>query len=270
MKLATLIAGCRFPRGATNLHDFQVIDSHLHCGRQNVSWLWEDLRAHLAAAGIGGAALIPPVEDVYDRHNPHFTDTPEWQACRRRAHQYVLDLTDPDITIYPYFFVWNDFALEGLVPRHIAVKWHRHGNEPEYRYDDPRCREFLEAVQARGIPILLEETLPNTLYFIEELVPSGVPVIIPHLGALSGGYRPLERAGVWERPHMYADTAVADVSDIEDYLARYGHSRLLYGSDFPFSLPEVELQKILDLNLPWDVTQAILGDNFRRLCHGEM
>jgi len=252
------------------LHDFQVIDSHLHCGRQNVSWLWEDLRAHLAAAGIGGAALIPPVEDVYDRHNPHFTDTPEWQACRRRAHQYVLDLTDPDITIYPYFFVWNDFALEGLVPRHIAVKWHRHGNEPEYRYDDPRCREFLEAVQARGIPILLEETLPNTLYFIEELVPSGVPVIIPHLGALSGGYRPLERAGVWERPHMYADTAVADVSDIEDYLARYGHSRLLYGSDFPFSLPEVELQKILDLNLPWDVTQAILGDNFRRLCHGEM
>jgi hypothetical protein len=251
------------------MHDFRVIDSHLHCGRQNVSWLWEDLRTHLVAAGIKGAALIPPVEDVYDRYDPGFTDTPEWQACRRRAHQYVLGLSDPDITIYPYFFVWNDFAREDLLPRHVAIKWHRHGNEPEYHYDDPRCREFLEAVQARELPILLEETLPNTILFLEKLVPSGVPVIIPHLGALSGGYRPLNRAGVWGLPQVYADTALADDSDIEDYLGRYGHTRLLYGSDFPFSLPGHELQKILDLNLPRDITQAILGDNFRRVCHLE-
>ncbi len=43
------------------MHNFQVIDSHLHCGRQNVSWLWEDLRPLLLAAGIRGAALIAPV-----------------------------------------------------------------------------------------------------------------------------------------------------------------------------------------------------------------
>jgi hypothetical protein len=248
---------------------FQVIDSHLHCGYQNVSWLWEDLRAHLAGEGIRGAALIPPVEDVYDRYDPGFTDTPEWQACRRRAHQYLLDLTDPDITIYPYFFVWNDFAREDLGPRHVAIKWHRHGNEPEYHYDAPRCREFLEAVQARGLPILLEETLNNTLFFLEKLVPARVTVIIPHLGALSGGYRALDQAGVWGLPHIYADTAVADTSEIEDYLSRYGHTRLLYGSDFPFSLPGHEITKILQLNLPREETQAILGDNFRRLCHLE-
>jgi uncharacterized protein len=252
------------------MHDFRVIDSHLHCGSQNVSWLWEDLRTLLAAAGIGGVALIPPVEDVYDRYDPNFTDTPEWQACRRRAHQYVLDLKDPDITIYPYFFVWNDFARQDLLPRHVAIKWHRHDNEPEYHYDDPRCHEFLETVQARGLPILLEETLSNTLFFIEKLVPDGVPVIIPHLGALSGGYRSLDQAGIWGLPHIYADSAVTDMGDIEDYLGRYGHTRLFFGSDFPFSLPEVELQKILDLNLPRDVTQAILGDNFRRVCHLEM
>jgi uncharacterized protein len=252
------------------MHDFRVIDSHLHCGRQHVSWLWEDLRTHLAAAGIARAALIPPVEDVYDRYDPTFTDTPEWQACRRRAHQYLLDLSDPDIIIYPYFFVWNDFAREDILPGHVAIKWHRHGNEPEYHYADPRCREFLEAVQTRGLPVLLEETLDNTLFFLEKLVPNGVSVIIPHLGALNGGYRPLDRAGVWGLPHIYADTAVADLSDLEDYLGRYGHNRLLYGSDFPFSLPGRELQKILDLNLPRDVTQAILADNFRRVCHLEM
>ena len=251
------------------MHDYRVIDCHLHCGRQHVSWLWEDLRVLLLGAGIREAALIPPVEDVYDRHDPSFTDAPEWQACRRRAHRYLLDLCDPEITIYPYFFVWNDFAWEDLGPEFVAVKWHRHGNEPQYHYDAPRCREFLQAVQARGLPILLEETLHNTLFFIEKLVPTGVPVIIPHLGGLSGGYRALDQAGVWGLPQVFADTAVADTGEIEDYLGRYGHSRLLYGSDHPFSYPSYELEKVLRLNLPREETQAILADNFRRLCRLE-
>jgi len=251
------------------MHNFQVIDCHLHCGRQNVSWLWEDLRQLLVAAGIRGAALIPPVEDVYDRYDSGFTDSPEWQACRRRAHKYILDLRDPEITIYPYFFVWNDFAWEDLGPEFVAVKWHRHGNEPQYQYDAPRCREFLQAVEARGLPILLEETFKNTLFFLEKLVPSGVPVIIPHLGGLSGGYRALTQAGVFRLPQVYADTAVADLGEIEDYLGRYGHSRLLYGSDHPFSVPARELDKILRLDLPGEEAQDILGDNFRRLCRLE-
>lgn len=249
--------------------NFQIIDCHLHCGRQNVSWLWEDLRRHLAAAGITGAGLIPPVEDVYERYDPTFNDDPEWQACRRRAHQYLLGLQDPDIAIYPYFFVWNDFAREDLGPNFVAIKWHRHGNEPQYQYDAPRCREFLAAVQERGLPILLEETLENTLFFLEKLLPPGVPLIIPHLGGLSGGYRALSRAGVWGLPQVYADTAVADPREIEDYLGRYGHARLLYGSDHPFSVPVHEVGKILRLNLPRTETQAILGDNFRRLCRLE-
>jgi hypothetical protein len=248
------------------MHDFQVIDCHLHCGRQNVSWRWEDLRPHLAVAGITGAGLIPPVEDVYDRYDPAFTDAPAWQAGRRRAHQYLLDLQDPDIAIYPYFFVWNDFAWEDLGPEFVGVKWHRHGNEPEYQYGEPRCREFLEVVNKRGLPILLEETLHNTLFFLEKLVPAGIPVIIPHLGGLNGGYRALDRAGVWGLPQIYADTALAAVSEMEDYLSRYGHTRLLFGSDYPFSYPERELEKVQRLNLPGEQAQAVLGDNFRRLC----
>ena len=43
------------------MHDFALIDSHLHCGRQNVSWLWEDLPQLLLPAGIRGATLIEPV-----------------------------------------------------------------------------------------------------------------------------------------------------------------------------------------------------------------
>lgn len=248
------------------MDELRVIDSHLHCGCQNVSWHWENIKPLLKNSAIKGAGLIPPVEDIYDRYDPAFTDSPEWQACRRRAHHYLLDLKDSDISLYRYFFVWNDFAWEDLGPEYVAVKWHRHSNEPEYQYDAPRCREFLEVVQARRLPILLEETLHNSIFFLERLVPDGVPLIIPHLGGLNGGYRALDRAGVWQHPQVYADTALAFMGDLEDYLGRYGHRRLMFGSDYPFSSPAHELAKVLRLNLPHHQAQDVLGDNFHRLC----
>jgi hypothetical protein len=248
--------------------NLQIIDSHLHTGIQNVSWRWEDIRRLLLAAGVTGAGVIPPVEDIYDRNNYRFQDNQEWQACRRRAHRYLLDLKDPEIELYPYFFVWNDFACEDLGPEFVAIKWHRHGNEPEYHYGDPRCREFLAAVKDRGLPILLEETLANTVMFLEKLAPD-IPVAIPHLGALNGGYDNLRRAGVWNLPNVYADSALADLDAMEDYLGRHGSGRLMFGSDYPFSSPEVELAKIRGLNLSEPDTRAILGDNFRRLCRQE-
>ncbi|MGQ9920261.1 MAG: amidohydrolase family protein [Desulfobacca sp.] len=240
------------------------IDSHLHCGVQHVAWPWEKVRTRLLAAAITGAGLIPPVEDIYDRHDPAFVDHPTWQECRRKAHRYLRSLQDPSLTLYPYFFVWNDFAWEDLSEDYAAIKWHRHDDEPEYRYEDPRCREFLAKALALRLPILLEESLTNTLSFIQELAPTAT-VIIPHLGMLNGGYRRLKDLGVWELPQVYADTALAGPADIMDYIRNFGATRLLLGSDFPFGDPVLEKDKVLSLNLPAAVHQAILAENWLRL-----
>jgi len=255
------------------LREFSIIDCHLHCGVQNVSWGWERKQALLTAAGIRGVGLIPPVEDVYDRYDPRFTDTPAWQACRRRAHRYLLALREScreaepaaRFDLYPYFFVWNNFAYEELGPEFVAVKWHRHPDEPRYQYGHPRCRAFLQVVRSRRLPILLEESFENTIFFLERLAPD-LPVVIPHLGNLNGGYGPLKAARVWERPQTYADTSTAAAAEMEDFLSRYGSERLLFGSDHPFGEPRFELAKILDLNLPPPQARAVLGDNFRRIC----
>jgi hypothetical protein len=248
---------------------YRIVDCHVHTGVQKVNWPWENLRTLHQAAGIAGAGVIPPVEDVYDRYDPGFTDSPDWQACRRAAHRYLLDLQrDParaGLEICPYFFVWNDFAAAELGPEYVAIKWHRHGDEPVYRYDDPRCREFLEVVRRRRLPILLEETLENTMFFLDHLA-GDLDIIIPHLGGLNGGYVPLDRHGVWGRARVFADTSTAALPEIKDFLQRFGSQRLLFGSDYPFSQPRIELDKILSLNLPEADTRAILGDNFRRLC----
>lgn len=240
------------------------IDSHCHCGVQNVARSWEGLRSHLLAAHVTGAGLIPPVEDIYDRRDASFVDTPAWQQCRRRAHDYLRSLQDPILTLYPYFFVWNDFAWEELDEKYAAVKWHRHDNEPEYHYDDPRCQEFLARVLALGLPILLEETLANTLWFIGEMAPTAT-VIIPHLGLLNGGYRRLAAAGIWELPQVYADTALAGTAEIRDYLRNFGADRLLFGSDYPFGDPVSERDKLLELDLPLATLSAILAENWLRL-----
>ncbi len=56
--------------------DFHIIDCHLHTAVQHVNWGWDQIRPLLIEAGIFGAAPIAPVEDIYDRYDPEFNDTP--------------------------------------------------------------------------------------------------------------------------------------------------------------------------------------------------
>jgi hypothetical protein len=68
--------------------------------------------------------------------------------------------------VIPYYFIWNDFDLEGLAPEHKGIKWHRHADEPPYHYDDPRCARAIEGIRLRRMPICLEEELGSTLRFV--------------------------------------------------------------------------------------------------------
>ena len=82
---------------------------------------------------------------------------------------------------------------------------------------------------------------------------------------LNGGYDRLRRHGIWEMPNIYADTALAPVGDIRDYISRYGCERLMFGSDFPFGNPVSELNKIRRLKLTGEQERAIIGLNITML-----
>ena len=107
--------------------------------------------------------------------------------------------------------------------------------------------------------MVLEESFDNTLRFVERLAPEAV-IIIPHLGGLNGGYQALDRAGVWQRDNVYADTALASPQEMRHFLEHYGPHKLLFGSDYPFGLPAGELRKIERLDLdPADFEQVVAG-----------
>lgn len=243
-----------------------IIDAHAHCGRMD-KYPPQDLTNYLRCAGgsgIKGAAMFPPVMEIYDRHDPDFEDDPFWLNRRQAANDYLVSLVGQEFKIYPFFFIWNDFAVEQLSAEHRGIKWHRHSDEPRYQYDDPRCKAAIEEISERRMPVCLEEEWRNTLRFIDELAPE-VRVIIPHCGLLNGGYDRLRDAAIWERPNIFADTALAPSPVIMDYVTRYGCERIMFGSDFPFGDPRSELDKILQLDLPERHREAILSGNIERL-----
>lgn len=244
----------------------KIIDAHAHCGIQDrfPPQAFEDYLALVKGSDIQGVVMFPPVMEIYDRYEYHFKDNEEWRAKRERANHYLLLLKNREIEVIPYFFIWNDFAVEQLSPDHRGIKWHRHSDEPEYHYDDPRCQTAIEEIRRRKMPVVLEEEFQNTVRFINQIA-VGVKVIIPHLGMLNGGYGSIAGDGLWEKPNVYADTALASSHEIRDYVRNYGHERLLYGSDFPFGHPVSELVKIRRLKFPQEIEDAILGGNLMRL-----
>jgi predicted TIM-barrel fold metal-dependent hydrolase len=246
------------------LRSMKIIDSHMHCGVQNSDLPFETVKHCLEEGNIQGACLYAPVEDVYDRYNYHFQDTPRWVACRQLANEYLLDVQRRSEGIFAYYFVWNDFRREELKKGYRGVKWHRHTHEPTYNYDDPRCEAFLEEVYRLQIPIVLEESFENTRYFIRR-VAGRTPVIIPHMGGLNGGFAALFHGGVWDDDSVYADTALASEREIAVFLKRYGSGRLLFGSDFPFGMPYSELRRVKDMNLKGEDLENIVCRNILRL-----
>ena len=242
----------------------QIIDSHIHCGVQNVAQPFGEIAALLEAAGINGSCLFAPVEDIYDRYVPDFDDGAAWRRCRERAHAYLLDVAAYNEGFYPYYFVWNDFTVEDLAKPFCGIKWHHHPGEPAYRYDDPRCTEMIDAVCAQRLPVVLEETFAQTLRFVER-VAGRTAVIIPHLGLLNGGFDRLLAAGIWEAPNLYADTALAGRQAITTFLERYGADRLIFGSDYPFGLPGPQLRDLRRMDIPPVELQKICAGTIQTL-----
>ncbi|MFW6052931.1 MAG: amidohydrolase family protein [Desulfosalsimonas sp.] len=243
-----------------------IIDSHAHCGiiARFPPQSFEDYWSAVKGSPIEGVVMFSPVMEIYDREDPDFEDTEAWREQRKRSNQYLLGLENRELRVFPFFFIWNDFAVDQLDCRYCGIKWHRHVDEPEYRYDDPACARAVEEIRRRNLPVVFEEEFSNTVKFVTQIA-AGVRVIIPHLGMLNGGYRAIKRCGLWDNPMVHTDTSLASSAEILDYIEHYGSGRIMFGSDFPFGRPKKELVKVMDLPVSEPVRQAMLGENFRRL-----
>ena len=133
-----------------------IIDAHVHCGIQDTSppQGLQDYLDYSSGSGITGAVMFAPVGEIYDRYDYNFADTTYWQERRQRANEYLLYISTDAFTVYPYFFIWNDFAVDQLTVEHKGIKWHRHDDEPEYHYTSALCKTAIEGKRQKNHPPL--------------------------------------------------------------------------------------------------------------------
>ena len=218
-----------------------ILDSHCHCG---LTLKFEIIKKEWDKAGINGGVIFSPVEEIYDRYNFEFYDSEYYKKSREKVHEYLKNLKIQHKNLFIFYFVWNDFKIPDFPFQ--GIKWHRHSNETEYDYYSEKSEIFIDFVCKNKLPVLIEEEFHNTLNFINRI--SGrTNIIIPHLGFLNGGYERLKSEGIFKEKNIYADTALADVWEIEDFVMNFGIEKLFFGSDFPFGSPYSELNKIKKL-----------------------
>lgn len=234
-----------------------VLDGHTHCG---LTIPLEILAREWQRASIDGGVLFSPVEEIYDRYDPSFQDSDAYRHSRRAVHDYLLRISVRE-RLFPYFFVWNDFS--SIPDGFVGIKWHRHPGEPVYNYGTRACQTVIEEICEKRLPIVLEEELHNTVDFIRDIAERTV-VIIPHMGALNGGYVELKEAGVFENPMVWADTALAGRREITDFARSYGIDRIIFGSDYPFGIPLNEKRKLHTIFSDDDLS-AVLSGNLMKL-----
>jgi uncharacterized protein len=235
-----------------------VLDSHTHCG---LTAPFEELSREWGQGEIWRGVVFSPVEEIYDRHDPYFTDSEDYGRSRRRVHDYLLKLRATK-NIFPFFFIWNDFAP--IPDGFLGIKWHRHPGEPVYLYEPAQCQNKTDEICDKRLPIVLEEEFGNTLRFIKT-VSGRTVVIIPHMGPLNGGYYKLKKAGAFENEMVWVDTALASRQEIDDFADAYGIERMMFGSDYPFGIPASEKRKITECFSGSDLDSVLSGNLLRLL-----
>ncbi len=126
--------------------------------------------------------------------------------------------------------------------------------------ESPEFEALTSAAASYNLPVMFEESLNVTLEFVLRF-PS-LDIIVPHLGARSGGEANVLRE-LWDTPNVYFETSLAQLDEIT--LARVGSQRILFGSGYPEGDPSTELDKIDRLPIAEEVKEGIFGDNLESL-----
>jgi len=224
-----------------------MIDAHVHLG---YSIPPEEIVSQMRESGVEKAVVFALPAEVDP--NPKMND-------------YVLEKSK-EFGFIPYYYV-TDTKLPDEIDEFKGFKWHwfrgwTHAKSNLSLFDDAGFRDFLREINELGKPIVIEEDFEFTEKFVKIVDES--PVIIPHLGLISG--EPIDFLKAFgEVDNVYFDTALASVSLIKRFYDELGSEKLIFGSDIPFGRMRDELNKILELGLSEREFERIAGENILKL-----
>jgi predicted TIM-barrel fold metal-dependent hydrolase len=179
----------------------------------------------------------------------------------------ILEEAGREKKFIPYYYIPESMNPIPDGKGFYGGKWHwmRGVQDCSSNYqalEDPKLKEFIEALEKINLPIVFEEELAFTEAFVKKT--KSLKIVIPHLGALGGN--PIDFLHTFkEREHIYFDTALASPDTVMKFIDKIGLERILFGSDIPFGTMKWELEKVLSLPIGDDRKEWILSRNLKRL-----
>ena len=154
-----------------------------------------------------------------------------------------------------------DDLLASMKAHGIRALW-AFPNEHRYSLDAATFGPLLEVLRDRRIPLFVKQDL---LHIGRLLVSSPDQIVVavnqgPH--SLERYLRPL----LAQYPHLYVDTSYYIVDGlIEEFCARYGSHRLLFGTAYPDNCAGGALLRLAQADIAQDDREAIASGNLQRL-----
>ena len=132
--------------------------------------------------------------------------------------------------------------------------------------DDTVVDPVMEEAEKRRIPVFIHSghppySLPWSIAFLAERFPQ-VKVVMIHMGHGHGVY--IDAALKMEKryPNIYLEMSGMPMGvKIRQAYEEVGKNRIMFGTDFPFHHPSVEIQKVLTCGLKEEAQKQIFYDN---------
>jgi predicted TIM-barrel fold metal-dependent hydrolase len=126
-----------------------------------------------------------------------------------------------------------------------------------------------ELVSKLKVPILIHTGEPDTYDFAQPTLVGDLADSFPDLTLIIGhmGKRLYEDAICVARwfENIILETSFRSHRDIARAVRRVGADRVVYGSDMPFGIPEIEMMKVRMCDISHEEKDLVLGENMARI-----
>ncbi len=187
----------------------------------------------------------------------------------------ILQISKSDDTIIPFL----RFDPKTITPEELenalrsgykGVKLHP--TSQSFFPDDAQYRWIFDRLHDYRLPILFHTNTsitepfaqPERVLELAKLYPDQIFILGHAAGAETVTY-----AEINKHSNVYVETSVdAYMVHLKKVFQRYGFRRILFGSDFPYSLPHIEMEKIRCASIPDDLKEDIFYRNAQRILNG--
>lgn len=221
----------------------------------------ENLLEHGRKCGVTGYVILPVA--VTSQNVEHINNFAA-EECSKHPEFYGFCTTHAD---YEDKIGEMQRALSlGL----MGVKIHP--DTQKFCIDDERMFELYDFMQQNGVPIIMHcgdyrhtYSHPQRLKRVLKLFPK-----LTVIGAHFGGWSVYDLAYEYlKNENCYLDTSssffMLGAKRSEELIKMYGAERILFGSDFPMTCADTELETFLSFNLSDEEKELILHKNAERI-----